>query len=52
MGVSITMANLRLADRTNQAGDTEILRVDPEGFKQIYNCTVMEGCRVAGFGRS
>ena len=41
--------NLRLADRTNQAGDTEILRVDPEGFKQIYNCTVLEGCRVAGF---
>ena len=41
--------NLRLADRTNQAGDTEILRVDPEGFKQIYNCIVMEGCRVAGF---
>lgn len=28
--------NLRLADRTSQAGDTEILRVDPEGFKQIY----------------
>lgn len=41
--------NLRLADRTNQAGDTEILRVDAEGFKQIYNCTVLEGCRVAGF---
>jgi hypothetical protein len=38
--------NLRLADRTNQAGDTEILRVDPEGFKQIYNCTVLEGCRL------
>jgi len=41
--------NLRLAVRTSQAGDTEILRVDPEGFKQIYNCTVLEGCRVAGF---
>jgi dipeptidyl aminopeptidase/acylaminoacyl peptidase len=41
--------NLRLADRTNQTGDTEILRVDPEGFKQIYYCTVMEGCKVAGF---
>ena len=35
--------NLRPADRTNQAGDTETLRVDPEGFKQIYNCTVLEG---------
>ena len=41
--------NLRLAVRTNQAGDTKILRVDPDGFKQIYNCTVLEGCRVAGF---
>jgi dipeptidyl aminopeptidase/acylaminoacyl peptidase len=41
--------NLRLAVRTNQAGDTEILRVDPDGFKQIYNCTVLEGCSVAGF---
>ena len=41
--------NLRLALRTSQAGDTEILRVDSEGFKQIYNCTVLEGCRVAGF---
>ena len=41
--------NLRLADRTNQAGDTEILRVDPDGFKETYNCTVVEGCRVAGF---
>src|SRR3984957_12845084 len=40
---------LAWAERTNQAGDTEILRVDPEGFKQIYNCTVLEGCRVAGF---
>ena len=41
--------NLRLAARTNKAGDTEILRVDPEGFKQIYSCTVLEGCYVSGF---
>jgi dipeptidyl aminopeptidase/acylaminoacyl peptidase len=41
--------NLRLAERTNQAGDTEILRVDPDGFKQIYSCTVLEGCGVSGF---
>src|SRR6202050_2212455 len=27
---------LRLAVRTNAAGDTEILRVDADGFKQIY----------------
>jgi len=42
-------ANLRLAARTNQAGDTEILRIDPDGFKLIYSCTVLEGCGVAGF---
>jgi dipeptidyl aminopeptidase/acylaminoacyl peptidase len=41
--------NLRLAERTNQAGDTEILRVDTDGFKQIYSCTVLEGCGVSGF---
>ena len=41
--------DLRLAERTNQAGDTEILRVDPDGFKQIYSCTVLEGCGVSGF---
>ena len=44
--------NLRLARRTNAAGDTEILRVDPDGFKQIYSCTVLEGCGVAGFNAS
>ncbi len=33
--------NLRLAERTNKAGDTEILRVDPDGFKLIYSCTVL-----------
>jgi dipeptidyl aminopeptidase/acylaminoacyl peptidase len=44
--------NLRLAERTNPAGDTEILRVDPDGFKQIYSCTVLEGCGVAGFDAS
>jgi dipeptidyl aminopeptidase/acylaminoacyl peptidase len=41
--------DLRLAERTNQAGDTEILRVDPDGFKKIYSCTVLEGCGVSGF---
>ena len=39
--------NLRLAERTNNAGDTEVLRVDPDGFKQIYRCTVLESCGVA-----
>ena len=41
--------NLRLAERTNQAGDTEILRVDGDGFKEIYSCTVLENCGIAGF---
>ncbi len=41
--------NLRLAERTNQAGDTEILRVTSDGFKQIYSCTVLECCGVSGF---
>lgn len=44
--------NLRLAERTNQAGDTEILRVDADGFKQIYSCSVLEGCGVDGFNAS
>jgi dipeptidyl aminopeptidase/acylaminoacyl peptidase len=41
--------NLRLAERTNQVGDTEILRVDADGFKQIYSCSVLEECGVADF---
>ena len=41
--------NLRLAERTNQAGDTEILRVDPDGFKQIYTCTCLRICGRGGF---
>jgi dipeptidyl aminopeptidase/acylaminoacyl peptidase len=41
--------SLRLAERTNQAGDTEILRVDPDGFKLVYGCSVLENCGVAGF---
>ncbi|MBV9147193.1 MAG: S9 family peptidase, partial [Acidobacteria bacterium] len=41
--------NLKLAERTNKAGDTEILRVDADGFKQIYSCSVLEECGVADF---
>lgn len=41
--------NLRLAERTSPAGDNEILRVDPDGFKLIYTCTVLEECGVADF---
>jgi dipeptidyl aminopeptidase/acylaminoacyl peptidase len=35
---------LRLATRSTDKGDTEILRVDPTGFTQIYSCTVFETC--------
>ena len=44
--------NLRLAERTNQAGDTEILRVEPDGFKEIYSCSVLESCGVDSFDAS
>jgi dipeptidyl aminopeptidase/acylaminoacyl peptidase len=40
---------LRLAVRTTKAGDTEILRVDADGFKQIYSCTVLESCGAVDF---
>jgi dipeptidyl aminopeptidase/acylaminoacyl peptidase len=43
---------LRLAERTDQAGDTDILRVDPDGFKVIYSCSVFEQCGVNGFDRT
>ena len=35
---------LRLATRSADNGDTEILRVDAEGFKKIYSCNVFEAC--------
>jgi len=41
--------NLRLAERTSPAGDTEILRVDADGFKPIYSCSVLEDCSVRDF---
>ena len=41
--------NLRLAERTNEVGDTEFLRIDPDGFKRIYSCSVLESCGVSGF---
>ncbi len=35
---------LRLAMRTTDNGDTEILRVDAEAFTKVYSCTVFETC--------
>lgn len=36
--------NLRLAIRSAENGDTEILRVDPDKFTKIYSCNVFETC--------
>jgi dipeptidyl aminopeptidase/acylaminoacyl peptidase len=35
---------LRLATRTLDNGDTEVLAVAPEGFKTVYTCDVFETC--------
>lgn len=35
---------LRLATRSADNGDTEILRVDEKGFTKIYSCDVLETC--------
>src|SRR5437667_3641283 len=35
---------LRLAARSADSGDTEILRVDKDAFKKIYSCDVFESC--------
>jgi dipeptidyl aminopeptidase/acylaminoacyl peptidase len=43
---------LRAAERTNDAGDTEILRVDADGFTKIYACSVLESCSPYGFDGS
>lgn len=40
---------LRLATRSAENGDTEILRVDADQFSKIYSCTVFESCGVARF---
>lgn len=34
----------RLATRSAENGDTEVLRVDPDGFKKVYSCGVFETC--------
>jgi len=35
---------LRLASRSAENGDTEILRVDANGFAKVYSCGVFESC--------
>jgi dipeptidyl aminopeptidase/acylaminoacyl peptidase len=41
--------NLRLAFRTKQNGDQEILRVDSDKFTPIYSCGVFETCAPVRF---
>jgi dipeptidyl aminopeptidase/acylaminoacyl peptidase len=41
--------NLRLATRSAENGDTEILRVDSDKFTPIYSCNVFESCRTVRF---
>ena len=40
---------LRLATRSAENGDTEILRVDDKGFTKIYSCDVLETCAPVRF---
>jgi dipeptidyl aminopeptidase/acylaminoacyl peptidase len=40
---------LRLASRSADNGDTEILRVDEKGFTKIYSCDVLETCAPVRF---
>jgi len=35
---------LRLATRSAENGDTEVLRVAPDGFAKVYSCNVFETC--------
>jgi dipeptidyl aminopeptidase/acylaminoacyl peptidase len=41
--------NLRLATRSAENGDTEILRVDSDQFTKIYSCNVFESCDTLRF---
>ena len=42
---------LRLASRSAENGDTEILRVDADKFTQVYSCNVFESCNPVRFDR-
>src|SRR5581483_2763146 len=40
---------LRLATRSADNGDTEILRIGADGFRKIYSCDVFESCAAVRF---
>ncbi|MEL7223001.1 MAG: S9 family peptidase, partial [Bacteroidota bacterium] len=43
---------LRLASRSTESGNTEILRVDEDGFTPIYSCDVLETCYPVRFDKN
>jgi len=43
--------NLRLASRSAENGDTEILRVDADKFTKVYSCNVFEQCDILRFAK-
>lgn len=42
---------LRLATRSADNGDTEVLRVDDNGFTKVYTCNVFETCAPVRFNK-
>ena len=40
---------LRMATRSAENGDTEMLRVDADGFTKVYSCSVFETCYALQF---
>src|SRR6266498_674894 len=40
---------LRLATRSAENGDTEVMRVDDKGFTKVYSCNVFESCEAVRF---
>jgi dipeptidyl aminopeptidase/acylaminoacyl peptidase len=43
---------LRLAERSAENGDTEVLRVDADKFTKIYTCGLLESCNVLDFDKA
>jgi dipeptidyl aminopeptidase/acylaminoacyl peptidase len=42
-------AQLRMATRSAENGDTEVLRVDADAFTKVYSCSVFESCNPLQF---
>src|SRR5678816_2406237 len=46
-----TRDQLKMATRSPENGDTEILRVDANGFTKVYSCGVFETCQVVAYNK-